>query len=87
MSEGVKIGIKWVIGILVGVLFVWFVVLDWLLDSLFVSGVVFDGIVLDSGWCFDLFYLILYVGLLCIIYFVWVVCWVLLFSLFGKVSF
>jgi len=77
LIEGTKRGLKWVVGLMIGALFIYLSALDWPLDRLFGQGLALSGTTLSSGdaWRFDLIYLLPYLGVLTVIHFLRVVRW------------
>ncbi|MFT7621839.1 MAG: hypothetical protein ACI9WU_001004 [Myxococcota bacterium] len=77
MSQTTRTGLKWLVGVALGILFMWLAALDWPLDRLFGAGLSLHGTVLSSGqaWAFDMVYLVPYFGVLSAIHFLRVIRW------------
>ncbi len=76
MSAPAKTTLKWVLGLGLGVLFIWLGASDWPLHVLFEHGVRLRGTVLDAGsWRFDWLYFAAYLAVLAVIHVLRVIRW------------
>jgi len=84
-----SLAVKWLLGLLVGGVFIWLGAADWPLAKIFEHGLQLDGHYVHSGanWSFDLLYLAPYCAVLTVIHFLRVIRWYPLLRPLGHVDF
>ena len=89
MSKPTRNLLKWIIGIAIGVVFIWLSALDWPLHSILAEPLTWQGTTVAAGdlWRFDWLYLIPYLLILVAIHYLRVIRWKPLLHPLGDVDF
>ena len=89
MSKPTQMALKWVMGILLGLFFIWLSALDWPINRIVGEPLSWHGSVVQCGehWSFDTFYLLPYFLILVAIHFLRVIRWKPLLEPLGEVDF